>query len=294
MITKSSLCSACTARAWRIALITIVALFSISFLYAQSTVDVVYLKNGSIIRGTIIQQAAGDKVKIQTADGSVFVFNQDEVLKTEKEAAPQTTTHQSNPQTSQSPPPGPVTRLTALAGNFTTSVDNFEEIYGSSSMWCFGGEGEIRLAGPFYAIVKFNYLSKSGLPMTIVTEGVTINDATSQWSQYWFVFGGKMYVPTGTAVSPFFGGGAGYFNITEGITATVHANGNSVKIRQSTSKNNWGLSVFGGLSIQVSPAIALVGEGEFTSASIGGGQGVAGSDVKVGGFVASVGLQVGF
>ena len=54
--------------------------------FAQSNYhDVVYLKNGSIIRGVIIEQIPNESLKIETADGSLFVFKIDEVEKMTKE-----------------------------------------------------------------------------------------------------------------------------------------------------------------------------------------------------------------
>lgn len=47
--------------------------------------DVVYLKNGSIIRGTIIEQVPNKSIKIETADRSVFVYQIDEIEKLTKE-----------------------------------------------------------------------------------------------------------------------------------------------------------------------------------------------------------------
>lgn len=47
--------------------------------------DVVYLKNGSIIHGIIIEQVPNQSVKIQTKDGNVFVYRIDEVEKLTKE-----------------------------------------------------------------------------------------------------------------------------------------------------------------------------------------------------------------
>lgn len=47
--------------------------------------EVVYLKNGSIVRGTIIEQIPNQTLKIQTKDGNVFVYKFDEVIKTTKE-----------------------------------------------------------------------------------------------------------------------------------------------------------------------------------------------------------------
>ena len=54
----------------------LVCLMGMNFTFAQSNLqDVVYLKNGSIIRGDIIEMVPGEMVKIMTSDGSVFVHN---------------------------------------------------------------------------------------------------------------------------------------------------------------------------------------------------------------------------
>lgn len=47
--------------------------------------DVVYLKNGSVVRGTIIEQVPGVSLKIQTNDGNIFVYNIEDVEKMTKE-----------------------------------------------------------------------------------------------------------------------------------------------------------------------------------------------------------------
>lgn len=47
--------------------------------------DVIYLKNGSIIRGIIIEQIPNKSIKIETADRNVFVFQMDEIEKIAKE-----------------------------------------------------------------------------------------------------------------------------------------------------------------------------------------------------------------
>ena len=61
------------------ALITIVS-------FGQSNYqDVVYLKNGSIIRGVIVEQVPNKSIKIETADRNVFVYQMDEIEKLTKE-----------------------------------------------------------------------------------------------------------------------------------------------------------------------------------------------------------------
>ena len=52
---------------------------------AQNYTEVVYLKNGSIIRGIIIEQIPNSSLKIQTADGSIFAYPMNEVEKITKE-----------------------------------------------------------------------------------------------------------------------------------------------------------------------------------------------------------------
>jgi hypothetical protein len=58
-----------------------------SFTSAQQTVDVLYLLNGTIIRGKIIDNTP-DRVKIEACCGSVFSFSQSEIEKSVQENYP--------------------------------------------------------------------------------------------------------------------------------------------------------------------------------------------------------------
>lgn len=71
----------------------LLALGSLAFCMAQEMQEVVYLKNGSIIKGTVIEQVPGKSLKIQTNDGSIFAYNMAEVEKITKE---QTASYQHN------------------------------------------------------------------------------------------------------------------------------------------------------------------------------------------------------
>ncbi len=53
----------------------------------QNYDDVVYLKNGSVIRGIIIEQVPNVSLKLQTKDGNIFVYKMEEVEKMTKELA---------------------------------------------------------------------------------------------------------------------------------------------------------------------------------------------------------------
>lgn len=56
-----------------------------SFAQYGNLQDVIYLKNGSIIRGMIIESVPNQSYKIKTSDGSVFAYTVDEVSKLTKE-----------------------------------------------------------------------------------------------------------------------------------------------------------------------------------------------------------------
>ena len=53
--------------------------------FAQNMQETVYLKNGSIIRGIIIEQVPAQSLKIRTKDGNIFVFAMSDVEKITKE-----------------------------------------------------------------------------------------------------------------------------------------------------------------------------------------------------------------
>ena len=71
----------------RILLFCVVLFGTVQMAFSQQVPmdEVVYLKNGSIIRGIIVEQVPNESLKIQTADGSLFVFEMDQVQKITKE-----------------------------------------------------------------------------------------------------------------------------------------------------------------------------------------------------------------
>ena len=78
-------------------------------IFSQQMQDVVYLKNGSIIRGMIIEQVPGTSLKIQTSDGSVFAYAMDQVERITKEAPKET-------------PSGPAAGRFGISGHIGTDV----------------------------------------------------------------------------------------------------------------------------------------------------------------------------
>ena len=64
--------------------ITLAVFIFFSVANAQDTEDVVYLKNGSVIRGMIIDWIPDSSVTIQIQGGSIFVYKWDDVLRIAK------------------------------------------------------------------------------------------------------------------------------------------------------------------------------------------------------------------
>jgi hypothetical protein len=68
--------------------------------FAQTMTDIVHLKNGSLIRGIIIEQVPNETLKIQTRDGSIFVFAMSEIVKLTREIDAEVPTARNQSKTS--------------------------------------------------------------------------------------------------------------------------------------------------------------------------------------------------
>ena len=62
-----------------------ISLFSQKVMAQSNYIDVVYLKNGSIIKGIIVENTPNVGVKLKTADGNIFVYNYTDIEKFTKE-----------------------------------------------------------------------------------------------------------------------------------------------------------------------------------------------------------------
>ncbi|NKI28189.1 hypothetical protein HCG49_16665 [Arenibacter sp. 6A1] len=69
----------------RILVLMVLALVSTTAMAQQHYRDIVYLKNGSVVRGIITEQYPNVSIKIETADQSIFVFRMEEIEKLGKE-----------------------------------------------------------------------------------------------------------------------------------------------------------------------------------------------------------------
>lgn len=68
-------------------LLLVMLIVGVTTSVAQDMQEIVYLKNGSAIKGIVIEQIPDKSLKLKTSDGSVFVFQMEEVDKIVKKTA---------------------------------------------------------------------------------------------------------------------------------------------------------------------------------------------------------------
>lgn len=70
--------------------LSVLTLLLAASLHAQTTDNIVYLKNGSVIKGDVIESVPDRHIKVRTADGSIFVYQMTEVDRIVRDEAPRT------------------------------------------------------------------------------------------------------------------------------------------------------------------------------------------------------------
>ena len=65
--------------------IMLIMLLAVSSSFAQQYEDVVYLKDGGVRRGLILEQIPNESLKLKTAYGEIFVIQMSDISKTAKE-----------------------------------------------------------------------------------------------------------------------------------------------------------------------------------------------------------------
>lgn len=71
----------------RLVTITAMMLLIATFGFTMAAQDVLYLKNGSVIKGTLLEQTPDKDLKFQTFDGSIYVYPMTDVERITKETA---------------------------------------------------------------------------------------------------------------------------------------------------------------------------------------------------------------
>lgn len=178
-------------------LLTMLLLVGSLYSFAQNWQEVVYLKNGSVIRGLVVEQQSGVSLKIQTADGSLFVFPMSEVEKIIKEFPQQKTIGQSKYSIENIN--DPIVKAETVKtrgyrgfvdGGFTAGYDFVCEVANTShgyqfnpyffvggglGLHCFLIDGCVNV--PIFANVRANFLNKKCSPFVDYKIGASLGDA---------------------------------------------------------------------------------------------------------------------
>ena len=98
----------------------VIVLFGVISIYAQtSTMDVLYMKNGDIIKGTIVERVSDQTIKINTMNGTLLI-KVDDIQKIRKNTE-RTNIHADSPKSTElsvpPPPPPPLTEAEVLNEN---------------------------------------------------------------------------------------------------------------------------------------------------------------------------------
>lgn len=173
-------------------------IFTISLL-AQDLIDVVYLKNGKKIEGSVIKPLDEDGVKIMTASSDVFHFSADEVRKVTREAM----THQDVTNSAMAHDGEGFTNMTGVTFGFGIgsydvagqSIDNDEGYFG------------IHTINGYHLNEKLSLGLGIGVDFFNTTSG---EQGTDDGYELLPVYADIHFMPTRKVWAPFFYGNAGY------------------------------------------------------------------------------------
>ena len=239
-------------------MVTILMLVSF-FLGAQvNRRDVVYLKNGSIIKGDILEVIPTETIKIKTSDGSIFVFKMEEVDRTGKEEQEIKEIRKEEPKadvTNEQARPkqtgyflivrlGPNAHLDNTSSDFSAGIINGVQI---SEYMSFGVGAEA---------TGYVYDKNSNSSVTIFP----------------FFFDARFYIPKGKIVQPMFSIQLGYSIV--GNKKKRGDSGNSYPDFEPDSGDG-GLffGVNGGVRLQLRKRMAVMVDGGISMQKLNGKQG---------------------
>lgn len=176
-------------------------------------VDVLYLKNGSVIRGQVVETNPAGNVKIRTSDGSVFVYPMTDVEKIVKEAAPVAPIppppqQQVTPQPQVPPPPDETAADRLLRGGvwinggLSLPVGSFGETTGEeaglASIGFTGGLDALIPLLPAVGIMMSGVYSNNSADISGITGGLPVSVEAGSWHTVWGLGG----VAAGATLDP--------------------------------------------------------------------------------------------
>jgi hypothetical protein len=236
--------------------LTLLLILSICVGQTQPQVqDILYLKNGSIVKGTIVELVPEKTVKIQTADDSISVYDMAEIEKIAKEQKPtsinpdQTSQTQSEQMLKSSSTHGgsgftlfggvsiPTGDLAATAGSKAGAA---------KTGFAVGADGSLALS-PKVAWMSSVNLSVNSVDLSFLQNFGVSADAGS-WTLVWAVTGLKVFGNVSPEVELYGFGQAGLlFGTAPQITLTV---GPNRATQNSASATAFGFSFGAGINIR--------------------------------------------
>lgn len=109
--------------------------------FAQTTQDIIFLKNGTVVKGSIIEQILGQSVKLKTASGDIISYKMDDVERFEKDATSKASVNFSTIPQSQTKKS---VYISASLGLNTSLASGFNDMYNSGVSFkiaAFGKDG---------------------------------------------------------------------------------------------------------------------------------------------------------
>lgn len=148
-----------------LALLLALALASPSIAQRTSTVNVVYLKDGGVMRGTIIEERPGDHVLLRTTDGNVYSIAESRIDRITRDVGTVSSQNPSALQASRRSPIG--AGATMLSGGLVFSSSS-GDLYGSATQLQFNPSVKF-LVAPGLAIGASGVLSRSSAGSSSLT-----------------------------------------------------------------------------------------------------------------------------
>lgn len=182
----------------------VVLLFLFSLItYGQTFTDVVHLKNGTVVRGVIIEQVPGKTIKVQTADALKIEINYSDIEKITKETSITSKENAITPGTPNNTSSTPVALKTPPKKYFFTAGAGFLSGDG------IGYTGRVSVGlrlGKKFDLQAFGQLSESDKGLT----RDAVNEKYERLSMRNFGIKGSMTISTKRAIHPYFGLAVGY------------------------------------------------------------------------------------
>ena len=290
-------------------LIAAMVLFAVSNSAAQeSDEDILFLNNGSVIRGEIVEQKSHDCVGIQTQDGSLFVYSTEDVKMILNGNQVETYSDPGNDEVKTASTQndsydlahvgGTVSPVNVVpqhevdfgikVGYFAPNEESVKDIYG-------GGvtvEGELIIWNRtgFGTAFGFQRYSKSGDPYVYDPNGY-VTSASADISIMPFTFTGLYRMTKNspqTKIRPYFGAGVGIYVVKEKLSASFSDGDHE---SDSASLHKMGFHFLGGIQADLWKHASLVFDIKYASASLSLRPDMIDNDVDLGGFSVSSGVR---